>query len=987
MSLGPWRWGNNATQLSECAAKWLSVHRVFNANQSQPDSNVNTKIQMHTLSLTPPPYAIRLRFTVNDPDELHQAQLVTDGVIACTPLDGTSNTVEFITTQLSGFKLVTLKVIDKHGYSSSNSFPIDITPLLPPFEGISMPDPNLASAIRKSLNLASGDIITKLHMHGLRKLEVRNRQITDLTGLEHGKNLKILDLGGNKISDVTPLSVMTELLYADLGSNQISDISPLAELTNLDTVWLGSNQIGDITPLAGLTDLFFVGLSRNQISNIVPLTGLTRLEGLFLQYNQITDITPIAALQNLEQLNLGSNSITDITVLEGLTQLRKLRIEWSQVSDISPLVANTGLGEGDMVYVTGNPLNYPSVYTYISVLKERGVEVTFDLRTPQRIRIVSGGNQEGVPSGALANPFVVEVRDENNVAFEGVPVMFTVTSGGGTLSASSTATDVNGRTESTLTLGPKPGANTVTVSVTGIQEKQSFTAEGIQVAKTLNVISGNNLQGQPGMALEKPFVVEVNDQTDKPLPGVQVTFTVSGGGGRLNATTATTDSDGRAESTLTLGPKPGTNTVTVSVTGIQEVQTFSAEGIRIPKTLEIVSGKGQQGPPGSALEKPFVVEVNDQTDKPLPGVQVTFTVSGGGGRLNATTATTDSDGRAESTLTLGPKPGTNTVTVSVTGIQEGQTFTAEGIRTPKAFWIISGFDQKGLVGEALPRPIVVEVRDQSGEPLPGAEVTFSVTNGGGTLSVTTTTTDSDGRAESTLALGLDPGTNTVEVSVTGIQGKQTATAIAELPPTPEDVNMDDVVNILDLVRVASVLGAEGADLAADVNGDGIVNILDLVRVAGALENAAAAPSSWYRDLEIAPTRADVGEWLAQAQGLDLTDATSQRGVLFLEQLLATLIPEETVLLPNYPNPFNPETWIPYRLAEDAFVTLTIYDARGRVVRALEIGHQAAAFYESRSNAIYWDGKNEIGEEVASGVYIYHLSAGGYSATRKMLIVK
>ena len=107
----------------------------------------------------------------------------------------------------------------------------------------------------------------------------------------------------------------------------------------------------------------------------------------------------------------------------------------------------------------------------------------------------------------------------------------------------------------------------------------------------------------------------------------------------------------------------------------------------------------------------------------------------------------------------------------------------------------------------------------------------------------------------------------------------------------------------------------------------------------------------------------------------------------LGELVAYEIPSETALLLNYPNPFNPETWIPYRLAADAFVTLTIYDMTGGVVRNLEIGHKPAAVYESKAKAIYWDGRNEFGERVASGVYFYHLSAGNYSATRKMVILK
>ena len=107
----------------------------------------------------------------------------------------------------------------------------------------------------------------------------------------------------------------------------------------------------------------------------------------------------------------------------------------------------------------------------------------------------------------------------------------------------------------------------------------------------------------------------------------------------------------------------------------------------------------------------------------------------------------------------------------------------------------------------------------------------------------------------------------------------------------------------------------------------------------------------------------------------------------LPGLITYEIPAETKLLHNYPNPFNPETWIPYRLAEDAFVTLTIYDQTGQVVRTLEVGHQVAAVYENRSKAVYWDGRNGFGEQVASGVYFYHLSAGDFSATRKMVILK
>ena len=213
---------------------------------------------------------------------------------------------------------------------------------------------------------------------------------------------------------------------------------------------------------------------------------------------------------------------------------------------------------------------------------------------------------------------------------------------------------------------------------------------------------------------------------------------------------------------------------------------------------------------------------------------------------------------------------------------------------------------------------------------------------------------------------------------------QLTPATASKPP--EDVNADGTVNIQDLVVVAANLGQTGENIA-DVNADGEVNIQDLVLVAAAFGNAAAAPDRSHLNTETAITKAEVAQWLHHAQRLDLTDPTFQRGIRFLEHLLAVMTPKETALLPNYPNPFNPETWIPYQLAAPATVTLTISDIQGRVVRMLVLGHQPAGIYQDRARAAYWDGRNAQGEPVASGVYFYTLKANDFSATRKMLIQK
>ena len=200
-----------------------------------------------------------------------------------------------------------------------------------------------------------------------------------------------------------------------------------------------------------------------------------------------------------------------------------------------------------------------------------------------------------------------------------------------------------------------------------------------------------------------------------------------------------------------------------------------------------------------------------------------------------------------------------------------------------------------------------------------------------------------------------------------------------------DVNGDGIVDILDLTIVATHFGTIG-DNQADVNGDSVVDIKDLLLLAGAINTDAAAPHIYSMAISEL-TMEEIQMWLSQAQQLDPSDAIYQRGLAVLQQLLAVLTPKETVLLPNYPNPFNPETWIPYQLTAPADVKISIYAADGKLVRTLALGHQPVGIYESKNRAAYWDGRNQLGEPVASGVYFYTLTAGGFTATRKMLIKK
>ena len=247
---------------------------------------------------------------------------------------------------------------------------------------VAIPDENLIAAIENSLDMAEGTPITRGDMVVLTSLEAPNENIRDLTGLEFAINLTKLSLYNNNISDITPLSRLHRLEWLAFSSNNISDITPLLGLNNLEWLYLSNNNISDITPLSRLNSLEWLFLESNSVSDITPLSGLNSLEGLYLPNNSISDITPLSGLNSLRLLDLESNNISDITPLSGLNLLEKLSLYSNSISDLAPLVANTGLGSGDWVYVRNNPLNATSINTLIPALQSRGVSVSFGASKP-----------------------------------------------------------------------------------------------------------------------------------------------------------------------------------------------------------------------------------------------------------------------------------------------------------------------------------------------------------------------------------------------------------------------------------------------------------------------------------------------------------------------------------------------------------------------------------------------------------------------------
>ena len=221
----------------------------------------------------------------------------------------------------------------------------------------------------------------------------------------------------------------------------------------------------------------------------------------------------------------------------------------------------------------------------------------------------------------------------------------------------------------------------------------------------------------------------------------------------------------------------------------------------------------------------------------------------------------------------------------------------------------------------------------------------------------------------------------------------TPTATPTTPTTPTtasnkyDVNGDGSVDNTDSDAVTVAIAAGATDAKYDVNGDGKVNVFDLVEIIANRDPGAAGAPTLF-GMKMSAVQIDHLQ-----EQIDLLIATNDRSpaamrvLVYLQQLLVTARPEKTQLLANYPNPFNPETWIPYELATDTHVRITIYNTQGVEIRSLEFGHQSAGYYVGRDRAAYWDGRNALGEQVASGLYFYQLETDEMSSMRKMVILK
>ena len=820
---------------------------------------------------------------------------------------------------------------------------------------VHIPDPNLRAAIAESLGKNPNAQITAEEMERLRNLDARSRDIHDLTGLQFATNLNRLVLRENQISGLSSIAGLIELRELFLTTPFVSDISPLQNLKNLTKLGLYDTPVSDISPLQNLKNLTHLTLTDTLVSDIFPLQNLKSLTHLWLYGTPIDHLSPLTGLTNLEYLAFERNKVSDLSPVAGLINLKRIRTWGNPVSDLSPLA---GLTKLEAVDICGGNISDLTHLASLAGLKE--------------LYLVKNGISDISPLAGLTGLTRVNLEENNIVDISPLAALTNLTWLNVARNQISNLSPLDGLRENIkLVWHGNPAFPTKAPKI-----------EGPWLWVLLPDTVGGHLTDTDLLSeVSESAVTEVEIATHGATAGKSVGDNVW-----TSHRLPSTGQDNILDM-LKREIRYGTIYGSVSLHSPREQETTmyvgGDRGVRVWLNGDLIY-EDLHGRSGSNYSDFFPVTLKQGRNILLVAVH---TRGNGFFGFEQGTEYTAANSGVGYTFSKTPIHREDTVTLDI---------RAENV-----------FDLAGWQFDIAFDPAILEAVDVS-------EGGFLKTDGGTTFFQSGSIDNASGKITGLSAIRLSTqgvsGTGTLlQVTFKAKSAGETELALQNfqfgsvtgdsIPAGPHqiritveerlatgDVNRDGVVSILDLILVAQQLGRRvPANSPVDLNGDGVVSILDLILAARAIGSttASAAPAIGTESVDSAMIEA----WIAQARLEDDGSLAFKQGIENLQALLASLIPEETALLHNYPNPFNPETWIPYQLAHAADVTLTIYDTKGVLVRQLDLGHQQAGYYTNKTRAAYWDGRNHLGELVGSGVYFYHLRAGDYSTIRKMVILK
>ena len=823
-------------------------------------------------------------------------------------------------------------------------------------QNVQIPDTNLAAIVRINLGLDPEEPITQQELRKLIVLDFNREQtdlsdvhtawldaiggeagIKDLTGLEYATNLQSVNLPSNAISDITPLTQLTQLWALNLRDNKVSDLTLFAQLTQLGALELNYNQIRDITPLTQLTQLRFLGLQDNQIRDITPLAQLTQLYFLDISRNPISDLMPLAQLTQLGQLLAGYIQTRNITPLAQLTELCWLFLDGNQISDITPLTKLTALRNLDLsdtqisdiallarfMHLEGLDLSENQIYDIGAIVHL--VKLT-DLGIPKHLSEKTAPIVELRANQKSMNlPEVVVYRDQA----------------------------MPGRINTCPI--PQESVDTATRPIS----QESVDTATRPPMYWIDTGSGM-LFGATGDEAES-FEISVQNPTS---------LAVDISGGKLYWMEKTSNTTGRIQQANLDG---STVEVVKELTSVPLGIALDAENGKLYLTNSW--GKIQRmNLDGTDFQPNFITGLEAPSD-------VTMDVSGGKlywiEKIGGTTGKIRRANLDGSTVEL-VKELTSVPLGIALDTEAGKLYLTNAWGKIQRMNLDGTDFQPNLITD-LEAPTGIAVSGDNIYWIEGNRIRRASLNGENIHDAVISSSNL-----TAFALGISIPSDMPSTT----DDEETTDTPVPIVFAAADVNEDGKVNKGDLLLVVTALGETSpANPRVDVNSDGTVAIADLLLVVEDLDDPVVAAAPAITELT---TPVD---WKVLKTHLHLLRVSSDGSfrywyaIAFLEGLLASMRPDETLLLPNYPNPFNPETWIPYQLANASDVRILIYDVRGVIVRRLELGHQLAGFYTGSSRAAHWDGRNGLGERVASGVYFYHLLTNEISSLRKMVILK
>ena len=790
---------------------------------------------------------------------------------------------------------------------------VDKPPVVPepdrlPGAFVHIPDTNLRTAIAEALGKSPNAPITAEEMERLGRLHVENRDIHDLTGIQFATNLQELRLRENQITDISPLAGLVEVHRLDLSRNPVSDMSPLRGLKNLNHLSMNQTLISDISLVRSLPSLTIFGFRGTQVSDLSPLTGLINMTALGFsnKIESISDLSPLAGLINLEYINSWGNSISDLSPLAGLTKLEIVDFCGGNISDLTPLAGLTGLKE---LYLASEKISDISPLAGLTGL----TRLSFEDNNISDVSLLAGlTNLKWLHVGGNEISDVSPIVGLTNLTWLAI--------------YNNEITDIS--------------------PLDGLRENIKLLWHDNPVFPT------------DAPKIEGPWLwVVLPDTVDDHLNDTDLLSEVSGGAVTEVdiATHGATKGKSVGDSVWTshiLSPTGQNNILDMLKHEIRYGTVYGSVSFYSPQeqetTMYVGGDRGVRVWLNGTLiyERLNYLEGDNYTDF--------FPVTLRQGR-NVLLVAVHTRGNGFFGFELGTE-----YTVLTPGV--GYAFSKTPIHTDDTFTLdISAetvFDLAGWQFDIAFDPAALEAIDVS-------EGDFLKTNSGTTFfqggSIDNATGKITGLSAARLSSQGVSGTGTLlQVTFKAKSAGETRLALQKfefgagtgesIPAGPHeirivveerlatgDVNRDGRVSILDLILVAQQLGKRvSTGSAVDVNGDGVVSILDLIRVAQGIAGSPAAPSVGTESADAAT----IEVWIAQARLEDDGSLAFKQGIENLQALLASLIPEETALLHNYPNPFNPETWIPYQLARAADVTLTIYDTKGGV--GASIGFRTSA---------------------------------------------